>query len=221
MEYQFDFGAVYTNWQFLLSGLLITLKVTTLSLLFASIFGLVVGVARVSKFVVFSGIAYVFIAVLRNTPTLVQLIWVYYCLPILTGQTVTPVAAAVIALSLTGGAYLAEIVKGGIQGIDVGQVEAASTVGLSDFQTMRFVVLPQALRRMVAPFVNEFVTLLKFSSLASILGVAELTYSAQALSSTTFRPIEVYTFLGIEYFVLCSTLSVIARKISARYATPL
>lgn len=221
MGYQFDFSVVWENWRFLLSGLFVTLKVTSLSLVFASIVGLIVGVARVSKVYFFWAPAFGFIALLRNTPTLVQLIWVYYCLPILTGHTVTPVAAAVIALSLTGGAYLAEIVKGGIEGIDRGQIEAAGTIGLSDFQTMWHVVLPQALRRMVAPFVNEFVTLLKFSSLASILGVAELTYTAQALSSSAFRPIEVFTFLGIEYFVLCSTLSLLARKISSRYAAPL
>lgn len=221
MDYQFDFSVVLTNWRFLLSGLVVTLKVTSLSLLFASIIGLVVGVARVSPVTPIRAVAFVFIGALRNTPTLVQLIWVYYCLPILTGQTVTPVAAAIIALSLTGGAYLAEIVKGGIEGIDRGQIEAAQTIGMSDFQTMWFVILPQALRRMVAPFVNEFVTLLKFSSLASVLGVAELTYTAQALSSSAFRPIETFTFLGLEYFILCSVLSHVARKISNRYTAPL
>lgn len=221
MDYQFDFSVVYTNWRFLLSGLMVTLKVTSLSLLFASIIGLVVGVARVSRVAPVRALAFVFIGALRNTPTLVQLIWVYYCLPILTGHTVTPVAAAVIALSLTGGAYLAEIVKGGIEGIDHGQIEAAQTIGMSEFQTMWYVILPQALRRMVAPFVNEFVTLLKFSSLASVLGVAELTYTAQALSSSAFRPIETFTFLGLEYFILCSVLSHVARKISDRYAAPL
>lgn len=220
MDYQFDFSVVWTNWRFLLSGLLVTLQVTSLSLFFASVMGVIVGVARVSRHKIVNAPAYMVIAVLRNTPTLVQLIWVYYCLPILTGYTVTPVMAAVIALSLTGGAYLAETVKGGIEGIDSGQIEAAQTIGLSDLQTMRFVVLPQALRRMVAPFVNEFITLLKFSSLTSILGVADLTYTAQALSSSAFRPIETFTFLGLEYFVLCSVLSFFARKISARYAVP-
>ncbi|WP_155867477.1 amino acid ABC transporter permease [Achromobacter xylosoxidans] len=221
MDYQFDFSVVHQNWDFLLSGLLVTLKVTSLALFFASIMGLVVGVMRVSKSWFIRAPAAGFIAVLRNTPTLVQLIWVYYCLPILSGHTVTPVAAAIIALSLTGGAYLAEIVKGGIEGVDSGQVEAAGTIGLSDLQTMLYVILPQALRRMVAPFVNEFVTLLKFSSLASILGVAELTYTAQALSASSFRPIETFTFLGLEYFVLCSVLSYVAKKISSRYATPI
>lgn len=221
MDYQFDFSVVHQNWDFLLSGLLVTLKVTSLALFFASIMGLVVGVMRVSKSWFIRSPAAGFIAVLRNTPTLVQLIWVYYCLPILSGHTVTPVAAAIIALSLTGGAYLAEIVKGGIEGVDSGQVEAAGTIGLSDLQTMLYVILPQALRRMVAPFVNEFVTLLKFSSLASILGVAELTYTAQALSASSFRPIETFTFLGLEYFVLCSVLSYVAKKISSRYATPI
>lgn len=144
----------------------------------------------------------------------------YYCLPIFLGLTLTPVMAAVIALSLTGGAYLAEIVRGGIQGINRGQVEAAQTIGLSDLQTMRFVVLPQALRLMVAPFVNEFITLLKFSSLASVIGVADLTYTAQELSSSAFRPIETFTFLGVEYFVLCSVLSFLARLISGRFAVP-
>jgi His/Glu/Gln/Arg/opine family amino acid ABC transporter permease subunit len=220
MHYQFDFSVVWTNWRFLLSGLFITLEVTSLALLFASLIGVVVGIGRVSRHSLLRVPAYAVIGVLRNTPTLVQLIWVYYCLPIFLGFAVTPVTAAVIALSLTGGAYLAEIVRGGIQGIDRGQVEAAHTIGLSDLQTMRFVVLPQALRLMVAPFVNEFITLLKFSSLASVIGVADLTYTAQELSSSAFRPIETFTFLGVEYFVLCSVLSFLARLVSGRYAVP-
>jgi His/Glu/Gln/Arg/opine family amino acid ABC transporter permease subunit len=220
MHYQFDFSVVWTNWRFLLSGLVITLEVTSLALLFASLIGVVVGVGRVSRHSLFRLPAFAVIGVLRNTPTLVQLIWVYYCLPIFLGFSVTPVMAAVIALSLTGGAYLAEIVRGGIQGIDRGQIEAAHTIGLSDLQTMRFVVLPQALRLMVAPFVNEFITLLKFSSLASVIGVADLTYTAQELSSSAFRPIETFTFLGIEYFVLCSVLSSLARLVSGRFAVP-
>ena len=218
MNYELDFSVVWTNWQFLLSGLWMTLRVTCTALFFSCLIGIFIGVARVAPLKALQWPAFAFIGALRNTPTLVQLIWVYYCLPILMGIAVTPVTAAVIALSLSGGAYLAEIVRGGIEGIDAGQTEAAMTIGLTGLQTMRWVILPQALRRMVAPFVNEFITLLKYSSLASIIGVADLTYTAQALSSSSFRPIETFTFLGLEYFLLCSGLSMVARKISSRYS---
>ena len=113
---------------------------------------------------------------------------------------------------------IAEIFRGGIQSIDRGQVEAARTLGMSHFQTMHKIVLPQAFRRMIPPFVNESVALLKFSSLVSVLGVADLTYQAQVLSTTTFRPIEIFTFIAIVYFVICTIMSYCARLLEIRLA---
>jgi ABC-type amino acid transport system permease subunit len=115
---------------------------------------------------------------------------------------------------------VAEIFRGGIQSIERGQVEAGRSLGLSHTQTMRKIILPQAFRRMIPPFVNEAVALLKFSSLVSVLGVADLTYKAQVLSSTTFRPIEIFTSIAVVYFVLCTALSYAAKRLELRLAVP-
>ena len=218
MTYTFQFGVVGTNLGFLLSGIYATLYVTIAALAIGAVVGLVVGIGRLSKRRLLAALAGAYVEVFRNTPALVQLIWVYYCLPILTGINMSAAVSCTIALAVNGAAYMAEIVRGGIQSIDRGQVEAARTLGLSHFQTMRKIVLPQAFRRMIPPFVNESVALLKFSSLVSVLGVADLTYQAQVLSTTTFRPIEIFTFVAIVYFALCTVLSHCARLLELRLA---
>jgi polar amino acid transport system permease protein len=215
----FRFGVIADNWHILVSGLGVTLKVTCISLLCGMIIGIVLGMMRLSSNRALAALALSYVAVLRNTPALIQLIWVYYCLPLLIGFDLEATTSCIVALSLHAGGYIGEIVRGGIQSIDQGQVEAARTIGLSKMQTMYKIVLPQALRRMIPPLVNEGISLLKYSSLVSVLGVADLTYQAQVLSTTTFRPLEVFTFLGIEYFVLCSIASFGAHLLELRLAT--
>jgi ectoine/hydroxyectoine ABC transporter permease protein EhuC len=218
MSYSFRFNVVTDNLGFLLAGVQATVLVTIAALLIGMIIGLVIGLTRLSKRRYVSGPATAYIEVFRNTPALVQLIWIYYCLPILTGLNMNALVSCTLALAVNGSAYLAEIFRGGIQSIDRGQVEAARTLGMSHLQTMRKVVLPQAFRRMIPPFVNESVALLKFSSLVSVLGVADLTYQAQVLSTITFRPIEIFTFIAIVYFGLCTLLSYSARRLERRLA---
>jgi polar amino acid transport system permease protein len=202
----FRFSVVTDSLPFLLGGLKITLIVTAASLLLAFVIGLVVGMMRLSKLRILSIPASAFVLVLRNTPLLVQLIWVYYCLPIIFGIDLAPVTSCIVALALHGGAYTAEIVRSGIQSIDPGQMEAAKSIGLTYIQAMQKIILPQTFRRITPPLANEGITLLKYSSLVSTLGVADLTYNAQVIATTTFRPLEIYSALAIEYFVLCSIL---------------
>ena len=178
--------------------------------------GLFLGMMRLSKFKTISQPALCYIELFRNTPALVQLMWVYYALPILTGLELNAVMSCTLALALNMSAYMAEIFRGGIQSIEKGQVEAARSLGLSFAQTMRKVVLPQAVRRMIPPFVNETVSLVKYSSLVSILGVADLTYQANVLSTTTFRPLEVFSFIALVYLVICTSLSYSAQRIEKR-----
>jgi His/Glu/Gln/Arg/opine family amino acid ABC transporter permease subunit len=194
------------------------LLVTVAALAVGLVIGLVVALGRMSRRRWLYAPATVYIEVFRNTPALVQLIWVYYCLPILTGINMNAPISCTLALAVNGAAYIAEIIRGGIQGVDRGQVEAARTLGMSYAQTLRKIVLPQAFRRMIPPFVNESVSLLKFSSLVSVLGVADLTYQAQVLSTTTFRPIEIFTFLALVYFVICTIISYCARLLEIRLA---
>lgn len=218
MNYTFKFDVVWNNLGFLLSGVQLTLLVTVAALSSGLVVGLVVALARMSHRNWLRAPAVAYIEVFRNTPALIQLMWVYYCLPILTGLEMSAATSATFALAVNGAAYIAEIIRGGIQSIDRGQVEAARTLGMSHVQTMGRIVLPQAFRRMIPPFVNESVSILKFSSLVSVLGVADLTYQAQVLSTTSFRPIEIFTFIAVVYFVLCTTLSYFARRLELRMA---
>ena len=217
-DYSFRLNAVTDNWLFLVSGVNYTLVVTISALVLGVVLGLPLGMARLSRrrYLLAPTVAY--IEVFRNTPALVQLIWIYYCLPILAGINMTAIVSCSVALGLNAAAYIAEIFRAGIQSIDKGQVDAARSLGMSYFQAMRKVVLPQAFRRMIPAFVNETVSLIKYSSLVSVLGVADLTYQAQALSTTTYRPIEVFTFVAILYFLLCTLLSFFARRLELRLA---
>jgi polar amino acid transport system permease protein len=218
MGYSFQFDVVWRNLGFLLSGIELTLLVTAAALSSGLVLGLVIALGRMSerRWIQVPAIAY--IELFRNTPALIQLMWVYYCLPILTGLEMSAATSATLALAVNGAAYMAEIIRGGIQGVDRGQVEAARTLGMSYAQTMRKIILPQAFRRMIPPFVNESVSILKFSSLVSVLGVADLTYQATVLSTTTFRPIEIFTFIALIYLVLCSALAYLARRLELRMA---
>jgi polar amino acid transport system permease protein len=218
VSYKFEFDVVWRNLGYLLSGVEVTLLVTVAALSSGMVLGLLIALARMSsrRWLQVPAIAY--IELFRNTPALIQLMWVYYCLPILTGLEMNAATSATLALAVNGAAYIAEIIRGGIQSIDRGQVEAARTLGMSYPQTMRKIVLPQAFRRMIPPFVNESVSILKFSSLVSVLGVADLTYQATVLSTTSFRPIEIFTFIALVYLVLCSALSYFARRLELRLA---
>lgn len=218
MGYLFDFSVVWNNWAFLAKGLYVSFAVTGASLLLSLPIAVLVALCALSGNRMLRLPAAAYVTVFRNTPTLVQLIWVYYCLPILVDVEISAIESCVLALALSAAAYMGEIFRAGIQSIEVGQTEAARAIGLSYFQTMRKVIFPQAFRRMIPPTVNEVVTLFKYSSLVSVVGVADLTYQAQVLSSTTFRPIEIFTMLGIEYLVVCTIVSEFARTIERRLA---
>lgn len=216
MNYEFQWNVVTENWPYLIEGIWQTLMVTAISLSIAIVLGLGIGLMRISKHQIVTGVARVYVEVFRNTPALVQLIWVYYCLPVLTGINLSPTTSCIVALAVNGAAYVAEIFRAGIQAVPSGQAEAARSVGMSYSMSMRKIILPQAVRHMIPPFVNEAVSLLKYSSLVSVLGVADLTYQAQTLSTTTFRPIEIFTFIGVVYFVLCFAISSAAQVLERR-----
>ena len=218
MDYSLRLHVVTDNWVFLVSGIYATLAVTLGALAIGVALGLPTGMARLSRRRWLSMPAIGYIEVFRNTPALVQLIWIYYCLPILTGINMSASVSCTIALGLNAAAYIAEIFRAGIQAVDRGQVDAARSVGMSYFQTLRKVILPQAVRRMIPAFVNETVSLVKYSSLVSVLGVADLTYQAQSLSTTSYRPIEVFTFIALVYFLICTLLSYFARRLELRMA---
>jgi len=211
MDYQISLESLWENKIFLIEGTQTTLLVTVFALTIALLMGLITGLCKTSKHKLFSLPATFYVEIFRNTPELVQLIWIYYCLAILTGLNLQAVTACCIALGLNSGGYLAEVFRAGIQAVDSGQIEAARSLGLSKFQVTRKITLPQAIRTMIPPLVNQSIILLKNSSLVSVLGVMDLTFRAQVVSTKTFKPIEMYTAIAFIYFLLCTFLSYLAR----------
>lgn len=191
----------------LLKGAAITIQLTALAIFFGFIGGTLLGTARLSKLWPIRLATRVYIEFFRGTPLLVQIFWIYFGFPALFKSlgldfTFDRWSAGVMALSLNSAAYIAEIVRGGIQSIERGQWEAASSMGLNSLQTMRYIVLPQALRRMIPPLGNEFTTLIKDTSLVSVIGLEELLRRGQLTVATNFRAFEIYTAVGLVYLVL-------------------
>jgi His/Glu/Gln/Arg/opine family amino acid ABC transporter permease subunit len=210
-------SATYTwDWSTVLSlqslaiigrGLLYTLLVSVLALVFGNVIGLFVASVRMSSQKILSGLAYVYIEFFRTTPALVQLIWIFYVVPILFNISLDPITAGVVALSMNAGAFLAEIFRGGIQAVPSGQRDASFVLGLARGTTFWSIVFPQAVRSMLPATGNVFVSLVKDSSLLSVIAVPELTYQAQQLATSTFRPLEVYTLLAVTYFIVAFPLT--------------
>jgi His/Glu/Gln/Arg/opine family amino acid ABC transporter permease subunit len=216
MDYRFRFDIVWTNIGYLLDGLGMTLVISLVSLLASIVVGLIVALGRRSRTRWISFPAATYCELFRDTPVLVQLFWVYYVLPVLTGVRLSAFTAVVIGLSLNSGAFLAEIFRAGIQAVPRGQIDAARVLGMNRTLTMRRIVLPQAIRIVLPPMGNDFVALIKFSSLASTFAVGEITRKATELSSFTFRPIEIFTFIALVYFFICWPLSMSIRYLEKR-----
>jgi His/Glu/Gln/Arg/opine family amino acid ABC transporter permease subunit len=158
----------------------------------------------------------VYVELFRAIPLLVLLLWVYYGLPVVFGIQIGVFAAGVLSLSLSDAAFEAEIFRGGIQSIAAGQREAAKSLGLTNWQAMRLVILPQAVRRILPALGNQFVYVLKMSSLISVIGYQELTRRANELTLAEYRPLEIYTFLVVEYLILILIASWLVRRLEQR-----
>ena len=196
------FILVLEQWQFMAEGLRLTLLVAVLSIIFGSVFGLIVVLMRLAPFRVVDWTARVFIDFIRSTPLLVLLLWIFFALPILTGLSFTPLVAGVLTLSLHSAAFLGEIFRAGILSIERGQRHAALSLGMRPSQAFRRVVLPQAVGRMLPPTGNIFIGLIKDSALVSIVGVVELTWQAQVIGGYTLRELEAFTVVAFFYVIL-------------------
>ena len=211
--YEFRFDVVWQYLPYLAEGVWITLWVTATSTLIGFVLGVVVAVLRMSKNPVLSVPMGAYIEFFRNTPTLVKLIWVFYLVPIVLGLQTSAINSCIIAMAVSAGAYIAEVFRAGIQDVPRGDVEAAQAVGMRPRTILRRIILPQALRKVLPPLANTFIVFLKYSSLVSIVGVNDLMYRANVISTTTFRPIEIYTILAFFYFGLCYGLSRLFRTV--------
>ncbi len=205
-----------TNLKFLLSGLTTTIYISIVSIIISIILGLLVAIPSLakSKFLTYLNIGYV--EIVRAIPLLVLILWIYYGLPIMTGISFSPFVSGIIALSISESAFQAEIFRAGINSIKKSQWEAGSSLGLSFFRKLRLIILPQAIKNILPAIGNQFVYVLKMSSLVSIIGIGDLTRKANELVVTTYRPLEIYTFLILEYLILILVVSFLVRKLERR-----
>ena len=203
----FNFDLVVSSVPLLLMGAGITLKITVLSVALGILIGLFMGIARICRIRLFRMIAAVYVDFFRGTPLFVQIFLVYFALPLLTGQRSDPYVAAISACGLNSGAYVAEIFRSGIQSIDKGQMEAGRSLGMTWVQTMRYIVVPQAFKRVIPQLGNEFIALLKDSSLVSVIGFEELTRRGQLIIAKTYASVEIWTCVAIIYLVMTLTIS--------------
>jgi polar amino acid transport system permease protein len=202
-----------TNLKFLLSGLTTTIYISVVSIVISMFLGLIVAIPSLAKnkFLTYINIGYV--EIVRAIPLLVLILWIYYGLPIMTGISFSPFVSGIIALAISESAFQAEIFRAGINSIKKAQWEAGSSLGLNFFKRLRLVILPQAIKNILPAIGNQFVYVLKMSSLVSIIGIGDLTRKANELVVTTYRPLEIYTFLILEYLVLILIVSFFVRKL--------
>ncbi|WP_141432591.1 amino acid ABC transporter permease [Bacillus sp. 03113] len=217
MDFQISIIVEYAR--FFLNGTMLTIGLSLAGILIGTGLGLLIGLGKISrnKILAFPFICY--ITFFRGTPLLVQILIVHFgVVPLFTGQT-NGIAAGIIALSLNAAAYIAEIFRAGIQSIDRGQMEAARSLGMNHIQAMRYVILPQAFKRMIPPLGNEFIVLLKDSSLVSIVAAPELMYWARAMGAQYFRVWEPYLTAAFIYLILTLVLSFLLHRLERRLAT--
>jgi len=200
----------------LLQGMWLTLLITVISLLIALVIGLVLGIFSITKSKILRIIATVYVDMIRGTPILVQILFIYFGLPAVTDLSLNAFSAGIIAISINAGAYLVEIFRAGINSIDKGQMEAGRTLGFSYADTMRIIILPQATRRMIPAIVNQFIVSIKDTSLLSVIGIAELTMSGQSIYANNFRAFEILFMVGVLYFVLIYILTLFSRWLERR-----
>ena len=206
----FDFSLVMSSLPLLLQGALVTLKITALSVGLGLIFGLLAGVASLTPYWWVRIPARCYVDFIRGTPLLIQIFLIYFALPVILNTRVDPFVAAVSACSINSGAYVAEIFRAGIQSVDRGQTEAGRSLGLTWFQTMREIVIPLG---------NEFIAMLKDSSLVSVIGFEELTRSGQLIIAQTYGSFEIWTSVAIIYLAMTLTISQFVAFLERKFRT--
>ena len=200
--YTWHFEVVWDYKEVFVRGAIITAELTFWATIIGVVFGLALGLMRRSQYVSVRAPAAIYIEAFRSTPVLVQLVWIYYSLPILGGLQMGNVTSVAVGLGLHSAAYVAEIFRAGVNSIDKGQWDAARAIGMRYPMLMRRIILPQAVRRMIPPFINEFATLIKLTTLGSVLAVNELLHQSMNLIVSTYRPLEVYTALAVAFAIL-------------------
>ena len=214
---ELNFELIVRSFPLLLTGAVVTIKITVLSVGLGLLIGMVAGIGRLARFWPARILAKVYVEFFRGTPLLVQIFLIYFALPLIVGQRIDPFVAAITACSINSGAYIAEIFRAGIQSIDKGQMEAGRSLGMSWWQTMYHVILPQAFKRIIPPLGNEFIAMLKDSSLVSVIGFEELTRRGQLIIARTYGSFEIWMSVAVIYLAMTLTISRLVDYLERRY----
>jgi glutamine transport system permease protein len=202
---------------YLLKGLQVTLYIFVIAIILGFIIGLVMALFRLAPIKILNWIAKIFVDAIRGTPFLVQLYFIYFGINSLDWISFNNTTAGIITVAINAGAYFAEIIRAGIQSIDKGQTEAARSLGLTGVQNMRYIVLPQAFRRMLPTITNQSIISLKDTSLLSIIGIADLTQQGEIQASATFEAFKIWLTVGVMYFVIIYLLTLLSNFLERRF----
>ncbi|WP_144511951.1 amino acid ABC transporter permease [Bacillus sp. FJAT-22090] len=210
----YDWSVIPRNMDVFIDGAIKTLEISLLAILIAIPIGVIFGMGRISKNKIFRLISSIYVEIIRGVPLLVLLIWIFFVL----GQyfNLGSYWGAIWGLAIFAGAFIAEIVRAGIQAVPKGQMEAARSLGMSHSKAMTHIILPQAFRRVLPPLASQFIMLIKDSSLVSTIAATDLTLNAKNLVATSFRSVEVWTFVALIYFIMTFSLSLIIRYFEKR-----
>lgn len=214
----FDFQIIADNYHLLLTGLRWTLTMVLGSLAFGIVLGLIACFAKLLMRGPIHWLAVGYIEFYRTIPEMVNIFWIYFCLPLIFDVRLSPVTSGLLALSLFAGAFLAEIFRAGIQAVPAGQIEAAYANGIPRRWIWLAVILPQAVKLMIPAFINFFTDLVKVSGLLSAIGVGEMIYQATVISNQSWKHFEMFTAVGLMYIAIITPLSLAAQHLEARYA---
>ena len=216
-------NVIWQNLPVILGGLALTIEYSIVAIILMVVFGLIAALMRLSKVAVLRWVASAYVEIFRSTPLLVQLFFIVLGLPAILpvnqwfGQLTYPILSAAITLGLNEGAYVTEIIRAGILGVDRGQKEAAMSVGMNGFQTMFYIVLPQAFKRMIPPMVNQAAQTIKDTSLLAPVGVAELVYKGEIVIAATFDSFAIWSVVALLYFIVIFSVSKCAAYMERKF----
>ena len=214
-----NFELMQSAFPLLIAGACITVEITALTVFFGMLIGIFVSLVRLSDYKIFRWMGNVYVDFIRGTPLLIQIFLVYFARPSIIGHRVDAYFAAISACSINSGAYMAEVFRGGIQSIDIGQMEAGRSLGMTWWQTMRYIILPQAFKRIIPPLGNEFIAMLKDSSLVSVIGFEELTRRGQLIIARTYASFEIWMAVAIMYLILTFTVARLTGLLERKFET--
>ncbi|OEH86770.1 amino acid ABC transporter permease [Desulfuribacillus stibiiarsenatis] len=218
--YDFDWDVVIDYSPLFIKGVGMTVQLTTIGIIFGMILGLILAFMRLSKNPLFNWPATIYLNIFRGTPLFVQLLVIHLAaIPMIFGTSQGPFFSGSVALALNSAAYISEIFRAGIKSIDKGQMEAARSLGMTHWMAMREIILPQAVKRMIPPFGNEFIMLLKDSSLVAVIAVHDLTQAGRMVMAATFKPWEAYLPVAVLYLMLTLPLTYLVAYLERRLET--